>query len=87
MNPLIGQLTRPARVYEALDSICCELRLAIDEGPHEQRFEIVVLFLERHEEVALPQVGEEVEVSDPLAIGWRGGTVLLADPTSVRALG
>ena len=87
MNPLIGQLTRPATIHETLDSICCELRIMVDEGPYEERFEDVVLFLERVEETRLPEVGEEIEIRDPLAIGWRGRTVLLADPASVRILG
>lgn len=87
MNPLIGQLTASATVYESLDSICCELRLMVDEGPYERRFERVVLFLERGEAIRLPRVGEEVEVADPLPIHWRGRGVLLADPTAVRVLG
>ncbi|MEZ5155321.1 MAG: hypothetical protein R2718_04330 [Solirubrobacterales bacterium] len=87
MNPLIGQLTRAPETYETLDSICCELQVMVDEGPYEQRFEDVVLFLERSEELRLPEVGEEIEVSDPVAIGWRGRTVLLADPASIRIVG
>ncbi|GIK77718.1 MAG: hypothetical protein EDQ89_02510 [Acidobacteria bacterium] len=87
MNPLIGQVTRAPETYETLDSICCELRVMVDEGPYERCFEDVVLFLEPSEELRLPEVGEEIEVSDPLAIGWRGRTVLLADPASIRVLG
>lgn len=87
MDPLIGQLTRAPEIYQTLDSICCELRVVVDEGPYEQHFEDVVLFLDPSEEVRLPEVGEEIEVSRPLAIGWRGRTVLLADAGSIRIVG
>lgn len=87
MNPLIGQLTRPPQTYETLDSICCELRVMVDEGPYEHRFEDIVIFLEPSAELRLPEVGEEIEICEPLAIGWRGRTVLLAGADSIRILG